>query len=154
MMEIVVIILAVIILIMIWCTTPRTESTFRGAYNDYVNQIMKDYLQREKKEVSLDGYFKLEKNELLVLCGVNHRNTLNVAWNLTITQQFVDNSGETKEIENTYIPDKSGGKFWCITISSNPHNKANFLMTKKFEIIERIWFSREHLVPRAFLVAY
>lgn len=144
MFEVAIILLAILIAAIVWCQTPYDEVyRYKKQFDSYVSNVLADYISYEKREISIEETIKLGKNEILVIIAAHHMNTINVAWEMEI---------KTPHTTKNIVPSHNQYKFWHETISPTRGDKDCIYIPSEFAIYHRIWFERDYIIPRLFLI--
>lgn len=139
-------VIAVIIIVFVWCNSIRTEEKYRAEYETYVRDklFQKNYVEKDINEI-----FQLREGEKLLICGVNHWETIQTHWEFKI----YDEGEETfyKMSPNENAPGKN--KFWNILVSSRPQKDHIVITSKSFRLNDTIWTRRSGLLyPKVYLI--
>lgn len=144
MFEVVIILLAILIAAIVWCQTPYDEVyRYKSQFDIYTEGVLADYISYDKREINIEDQIKLNKNEILIIIAAHHMNTINVAWELEI---------KTTHTTKNIIPSHNEHKFWHEIISPNRNDKDSIYIPGQFSIAHKIWFERDYIIPKLFIV--
>ena len=143
--QIFLVIIVIIIIIFVWCLAIRNEENSKEEFENYIRDKL---FQKNYIEKSINEKFLLERGQKLLICGINHWETIRTHWEFKIYNS-VETFYRISPSENAVTE-----KFWYKIISSIPNSDNNIIISNEFQLTDTVWTKRSGVIyPRVYLIS-